>query len=294
MKLYGLLESLFEGAYVVDKDRKILYWNKRAEAITGYSKEQVIGKHCYDNLLRHVNDEGCQLCHSGCPLLDTIETKKTNFNKVYLHHAQGHRIPIFVRTFIYEENESNPYAIEFFTDTPDEKSMQEEYHQLKKDIIRDPLTQVYNRAFLDYQLDLCINEYMTFKTEFGILFVDIDYFKKVNDTYGHTAGDNVLKTVSKTLTANFRRTDYIGRYGGEEFLIILRDINKKDLVEIAEKIRTLVENTTVVYENQKISVTISIGGLMYNPSLSKDELIENADQNMYKAKENGRNQTIIR
>jgi diguanylate cyclase (GGDEF)-like protein len=144
-----------------------------------------------------------------------------------------------------------------------------------------------------YQLEQLISQTALFDLSFGILFIDIDHFKSVNDTYGHQAGDEVLKLVAKTLEMNIRKDDFVGRFGGEEFIVLLKNINKKNLFIIAEKIRMLVQNSVSFYNDQTIKVTISIGGSLYQKNDTLDTLIERADSMMYQAKNSGRNKVIL-
>ena len=294
MNITNLLENLHEAAYIVDQNRKIVFWNDKAEQITGYSKEEIIGKHCYDNILRHVTETGQRLCHNGCPLLDSITNNCINNANVFLHHKKGYRVPVKVRTIPYYDEEEKAYkAIEVFTDLKEESTLHIENKQLQKEVITDTLTGVYNRYFINYQIDMCINEFNTFNTPFGILFIDIDHFKNVNDTYGHDVGDEVLKAVSKTIELNIRQFDYIGRYGGEEFVVILRHITIDNLFKVAEKLRILVQEAEIKDKDKRISVTVSIGCSQYIKSLTKEKLIKSADKLLYEAKETGRNKVMI-
>ncbi len=289
-----LLGELFEGAYIVDDERKIIFWNSEAERITGYGAEEMIGKRCYENILRHVDDKGHQLCHEGCPLLDTIEHGRTNRAQVYLHHREGYRVPVLVKTMPFVDPlDDKPKALEIFTDAPDPKSVKQKYKQLQKSSVIDTLTGTYNRSFLEYQLDLCQREYGVFQTSFAVLFIDIDRFKHVNDTHGHAAGDAVLRTIAKTMQANVRKDDIVGRWGGEEFIIILRHVDHMDARMVAEKHRMLIKDTHVSHGQQTLQVTVSIGGAMYREGLGVEKLIEIADGNMYTAKKQGRNRVVM-
>ncbi|MCF7925419.1 MAG: sensor domain-containing diguanylate cyclase [Candidatus Izimaplasma sp.] len=291
-----LIEHLFEAAYVVDNERKILACNGVFEKITGFSKEDVVGKYCYENILRHVTDTGKQLCHDGCPLHDSIMKEKINTAKVYLHHKKGYRVPVQVRTIPFKDEKTGEiHAIEFFTDYMKESKIYKENRKLKENLMTDELTQVHNRKFMDYQIGMSINEYVTFKTPMALLFIDIDHFKSVNDTYGHDVGDRVLKSVAKSLSLNIRNGDFVGRFGGEEFIVLLRDVSKEEMVLVAEKLRSLINNTNTYLDNNKpISVTISVGAIFYNNSMSKEELIKEADTLMYQAKQSGRNKVRYR
>lgn len=161
-------------------------------------------------------------------------------------------------------------------------------------LMRDELTKVFNRRYLDFKLNNIIKEAEEFNTKFGVLFIDIDYFKRVNDTYGHNIGDEVLKVVSKTINSNIRKNDILGRWGGEEFIAIIKVDNKKELISIAEKLRKKVGETYfTLNDKEKVSVTISIGGTIYNKNEDIVSLISRADNNMYNSKKTGRNKVTI-
>ena len=113
--LNDILDNIYGGVYYVDQNRKIRYWNKEAEKITGFSKAEVIGKHCYDNILQHVDDQGTNLCHNGCPLHATMEDGKKREANVYLHHKDGQRIPVTIRTVpLKDEKNEIVGAVELF------------------------------------------------------------------------------------------------------------------------------------------------------------------------------------
>ena len=132
-------------------------------------------------------------------------------------------------------------------------------------------------------------------SKLGFLMLDIDYFKKVNDTYGHDAGDKVLQTVSNIILNSIRESDIAVRFGGEEFLIILTDLNsKEDLIKAAEKIRQAIENTKFNTGKEIIKKTVSIGGALFPQDCEKPwECIKFADLALYKAKNSGRNRVVV-
>jgi len=291
-----LLGKLFEGVYVVDNERKVVFWNEGSERITGYKSKEVLNKHCYDNILRHVTESGVELCFGGCPLHHTIETGEHVDAKVFLHHKKGHRVPVSVKSLpLLDENNEVQGAIELFTDERFLRDHYQENRDLKEQLSMDILTRIPNRRYLDFYLENIVNENKQFETNFGVLFFDIDDFKNVNDTYGHNIGDEVLKLVSHTLNSNVRNDDVIGRWGGEEFIGIIRIDDKEKLFKIAEKLRILVEFSSYTLDDgTKLSVTVSIGGAMYQKKLSISGLVELADNYMYESKQNGKNQTTIK
>ncbi len=154
----------------------------------------------------------------------------------------------------------------------------------------DFLTRVYNRRALFEKLDYEINKTERYKDPFCVMMIDIDHFKKINDTYGHLIGDKILTETAENISKNLRKTDIFGRYGGEEFMAILPKIKKEETVVVAEKIRAMIENYSFCDD---IRITISIGIAEYKPGMSADELINTADTRLYSAKKNGRNRVEI-
>lgn len=293
--LKSLFDNMYSAVYVVDTERKILYWNDEAENITGYKREEILNQHCYNNLLRHMDHNGKLLCFGGCPLEQSIKTGEILENDVFLHHKLGYRVPVRVKTVpLYDENNEIYAAAEFFIDSRNEKDIFRENNKLQEMVVIDPLTKAYNRQYLDFFLDNLIEEANQFDTGFGIIFVDIDHFKNVNDTYGHDVGDEVLKMMANTIMSNIRSNDRLGRWGGEEFILVYRIKNIKSLEILANKQRLVIANSSITLPTGKeLSITVSMGAVVYENGMTKDELIKKADDKMYLAKESGRNKVII-
>lgn len=284
--LKTLFDSFYEAIYIVDKNRKIVYFNPKAEEITGFSKEEIIGKHCHENTLNHVDDTGKQLCLSGCPLLYAIKNDETIDADVYLHHKKGHRIPIHVRSIPYKENGIILGAVEIFSNRSS-KQFQDAIYDVEKHLnYIDPLTEVFNRYFINDKLDKIIEN----KDKFAIMFIDIDNFKKVNDMYGHLNGDIVLKVVAETIKRN-SDDGYVVRFGGEEFIVFKQVNDLDEAKKHAEKLRMLVERSVIRFEF-KYHPTISVGLTMLN-GFEVNEAIDRADSAMYQAKRNGKNQIYV-
>jgi diguanylate cyclase (GGDEF)-like protein len=165
------------------------------------------------------------------------------------------------------------------------------YEQLQKLAANDPLTGIYNRRFGMTRLNEEFNRAIRTSSPLGVLIFDIDHFKQVNDTYGHTVGDRVLLSVTQVAKMALRKGDFIIRYGGEEFMIILPGASKEDTVFIAERLRHMVEESSCSHGSQQIKITVSVGATSL-PEFSAEnesELIQQADEAMYRAKELGRN-----
>jgi diguanylate cyclase (GGDEF)-like protein len=165
---------------------------------------------------------------------------------------------------------------------------------LKENAITDPLTKLYNRKHLEDQIPKITEQANRAELSFGVLMIDIDHFKMVNDTYGHDVGDKAIKIVANTLKENTRTTDIIVRFGGEEFIVLLYNCNQKNLFDISEKIRTAFSKQEIPAENEIIKKTVSIGAAMF-PQDNKDlhSCIKYADLSLYEAKNTGRNKTVL-
>ncbi len=155
----------------------------------------------------------------------------------------------------------------------------------------DALTDILSRRALLEQVEVERQRTKRYKRDLSLLMIDIDHFKKVNDTYGHLVGDVVLREVAQTLKKQTRRSDYVGRYGGEEFLIILPETSLNKALVLAEKLRKGVAELTITANDHILKgITVSIGTAAYEDDPSVDEFISRSDKWLYAAKKNGRNQ----
>lgn len=169
------------------------------------------------------------------------------------------------------------------------------HKSIQRAAMLDALTDVYNRRFGIKQLDEILKRAHDESDILGLLMIDIDYFKRINDTFGHLVGDRVLKQVATLTRHTLREEDIIVRYGGEEFMIILPKANLETSRVISERLRRLIAETIFMEGDQRLEVTVSIGVTSFpeHPIIHEQEMIHNADTALYAAKENGRNQVVI-
>lgn len=168
----------------------------------------------------------------------------------------------------------------------------ENVEKMKDFAYKDFLTNLYNRRYFFREM----KEFMenNSETNFSVTMVDIDNFKSINDTYGHDAGDKVIKTLADIFIKNTKNSDLVSRFGGEEFCIVLKNINSEDNLNYLEKIRKEVEENTTVFNDKKIKFTISMGTILKDNTnnISINDLIKKSDDNLYEAKETGKNKII--
>jgi len=166
------------------------------------------------------------------------------------------------------------------------------YDKLHMEAHTDGLTQCFNKSYFNNALDMEVKKSKVTGSPLSLIIFDLDHFKKLNDNYGHDAGDYVLKEMSRVIRGNgVREGDVFARYGGEEFVILLPKTNIKQGFEIAERLRKLVEENQFVYDNKRLPVTASIGVADYRQGVNNGtDLFKRADSAVYKSKEGGRNQ----
>jgi diguanylate cyclase (GGDEF)-like protein/PAS domain S-box-containing protein len=289
-----VLDNLFDGVYFVDCERRITFWSKTAAKMTGYEAREVVGRRCADNILVHVDGEGKSLCEGLCSLARTIEDGEPREADIFLHHRKGHRMPVAVRVAPIRDAEGRiTGAVEVFSDNSRRLAEVQELDRLKKLALVDPMTEVRNRSFMEISLQSVLKEVDRYSWPTGLLFVDIDRFKSVNDSYGHEAGDQILKAVAQTLLQGVRAFDIVGRWGGEEFVLIIRNITEKNLAKLAEKLRALVAKSFITLAACQIGVTVSIGATTFLPEDTVESLISRADALMYRSKVGGRNRVTL-
>jgi diguanylate cyclase (GGDEF)-like protein/PAS domain S-box-containing protein len=285
-----LLDSLADGVYFVDMDHRITYWNKSAERISGYTAEEVQGKKCSSNILQHVDYLGNPLCAQGCPLAATLEDGEMREMEVFLHNKFGHRVPVAVRaTPMRDESGKIIGAVEVFSNNSKNICIINEVEELRNEVLKDPLTGIGNRRYADITMKQLEQNMLEYRVPFGVLFVDIDHFKRVNDTWGHDVGDQVLRMVAQTLSGSLRSLDVVCRWGGEEFIILAPNVTLEALEAMAQRLCMLIENCWFDHFDQQIKVTVSIGGAVSQPGESPASVIARADKQVYKGKESGRN-----
>jgi diguanylate cyclase (GGDEF)-like protein/PAS domain S-box-containing protein len=287
-----MLDGMYDGVYFVDLTRKITYWNKSAERLTGYTASEAVGHLCFSNFLEHVSEDGRALCLDGCPLQATLKDGQRREAHIYLKHKAGHRVPVQVRVApINSESGQIVGAVEIFSCAVAKAQTERRVHELETLAFRDGLTGLANRRFIEVRLEQALQDQREFGRLFGLLMIDIDHFKEVNDQYGHDAGDAVLKTVSRTLALTLRHADIAARWGGEEFMVLLADLDPAVLSGIAERCRKLIGASVVKVMGSSVHVTVSIGATAIRDGENPLAAIKRADELLYRSKSHGRNQT---
>lgn len=287
---WTLLENLPQGVYYVDRNRRIIHWSAAAERITGWRAEEVLGRFCGSGILEHVDEEGNALCGARCPLLMAAQFGAECCSALFLKHRAGHRLPVQIQAAPLRNGQGEIVGmVESFWDNSRQQHLLEEKIRLEKLLLSDPLTGVGNRRAGQEQLQRAIDGHQRYATPTGVVLFDLDYFKQVNDRYGHEAGDSVLRVVADTLALSLRSTDFLARWGGEEFLAALPNTEAPQLPQVVRRLLRMVERSYVEVPGTPIHVTASAGVTTVRLGDTVHSLVERADRMLYAAKHAGRN-----
>jgi diguanylate cyclase (GGDEF)-like protein/PAS domain S-box-containing protein len=288
-----LLDNLYDGVYFVDRARRILFWNKGAEQLTGYTRDDVLGSRCQDQILDHVDGEGCHLCRDQCPLAATVEDGEPRAARVFLHHKDRRRIAIDVHVMPMRNDQGEIIGgVEVFRDASPSVALEHAYRRLRTLAERDPLTGAANRRSLDSTLAEQLQVLGRTGIPFSVIMIDIDHFKQINDTWGHTMGDLALVRFAHSLEAHCRGGDVAGRFGGEEFLVILPGAPLKVAARVAERVRKSVPKATPPEVDMR-KLTASFGVAEAALADTPETLLARADAALYRAKHSGRDRVEL-
>lgn len=272
---WTLLDALKDGVYFADKNRKITYWNKAAEAITGYRSGEMLGRHCGDNLLIHIDEQGNNLCTGRCPLTRSMESGKPFEEKIFLHHKDGHRVPVLVRvTPVYGSKDEISGAVEIFTDLSSKESLLKDIQALAQPDLQSSLTGLPTKQYLEMHLKLKLVEWQEFKHPFGIFLIKVGGLEEVKDTYSQGTVENILKILSNTLIHNVDPCDIVGEWKEGEFFGIVAHADEEKLVNHANRLTLLLERTRVSAEETSLSLTFSVTSALAQAGDNFETLIE--------------------
>ena len=300
-----LLQNIDVGIVVLDRDYRIQVWNTFMENHSGIQPQNVRNGNLFE-LFPQISEKWFRRKCDAVFLLQT-PVFSTWRQRPYLFQFKNYRpitscetnmyqnFTIFPITAMTGETENIALIIYDVTDIAiSKKALEEKNKSLTLKNQLDPLTQLYNRGYWESRLQQEFARFNRYGNVSSLVMLDIDNFKKINDNHGHLAGDEVIRYLAKCINKLKRTTDIAGRYGGEEFGILLTDTNAEDALIFANRIRRLIEASHIMFEDIRIEITISLGISEFNKTAGHHEkIIAEADEALYKSKHNGRNQASI-
>lgn len=287
-----LVESLYHGFHIVDTRLRPLVWNSGCQRLTGISMQQALSSHRITDIIEYRSRYGEAVKSTDTPVLLAAETGRPLTTELQLKTVDGEWLPVEVQTLPITDASGNIEGFaEIYRDLSSE-AQNGEYRDLRLMAKRDALTHVANRGELHTQLNRYFQEYVDsdHKKTFSVIFLDVDHFKKTNDTYGHAAGDEVLVSLARLLQEETYSGELVARFGGEEFVILCPDTTLDDALQRAERLRHALARARVVNSNE-FTITASFGVAEIEPTDNAATVLDRADKALYMSKHGGRNQS---
>ena len=288
----ALMESLRDGVIMLDAQCNIKAWSQSVEIMTGMISDRVINTTLTPKMLNLHDSIGTRVKENECPIAKCIRTGKASRDEYKIIGRSGREIKIeLMITPVAGPNETVFGAIVQLHDASIQTDLQRQLKDLYQMSVMDPLTKVANRAEFERVLDEFLKMSQTSKFECSLIICDIDFFKSINDNYGHHIGDQALVAFAQLLKKFVRAHDMVARYGGEEFVILCADCDVDAAAERAEEIRSALTLTPQQMLNGKC-ITASFGVSQLKDGESSTEFFVRADQALLNAKETGRNKVV--
>jgi PAS domain S-box-containing protein len=247
------LDQMDDGVYVVDLHRTISYWNPAAERITGYAADAAVGHRCWHNLLRHIDDHGHQLCRGWCPLLAAMQDGREREADVYLHHHDGHRVPVHVRAVPTRGSDGTINgAIEYFYERVVERVPDPPPPPISPQSLSGELAGLDSRAVVERQMRSRLEALRHGGASFGLLLLRLSSAGAVAQRHGRAVHDDLRKAVARTLLYAVRRIDAVAIWDEQTFAVLLQGLSAAELGDHLARLSFLIEQTFLVVEHRII------------------------------------------
>jgi diguanylate cyclase (GGDEF)-like protein/PAS domain S-box-containing protein len=261
----AVLEGLQTGVYVLDRDGKILLWNRGAERLTGFMQYEVIGHFCRENILTQCNQHGCATCGGECPFGATLRDAQARDFPIQLVHKQGHTIQVLMHSApILDRNGATVAAALSF----DQRRLAVESARTQRSLsdcgCLDKVTEVPNSKYVEYHLP------------FGIILVQVECLAEFRAAYGYLAGDAILRVVAQTIRNGLHSGDLLGRWENDQFLVVLPNSGPPGVRSAADRIARLVNCAKLRWWGDQHAVTTLIGRALVHEGDSIESLLQRA------------------
>jgi diguanylate cyclase len=299
-----VLDELNNGLFILDRNHTVVYWNRYMSHNSQKSGAETIGKNLFE-VFQNLPEAWLKKKINSAFILNT--TLFTSWEqRPWIFPFPNTRLIDSHMDFMYQNCVFSPVrssrdgTVEFLSiSLYDATELALKHFQVQKTLkeltessITDGLTRIYNRRYIQDALELEVSKFRRHRHPACLMLLDVDFFKKINDEHGHLCGDEILKNIASTTRDLMRKGDVVGRYGGEEFAVILPMTDLAGGYLAAERLRTRIEQTVTVFRNLSVKVTVSIGlANLTDDHSSAEEWLQEADNLLYESKENGRNRT---
>ena len=287
-----LLDNMYDGVAFLDGDLQISLWNRGAERLTGIDAGAVLQRHFAPSLLQMRDQNGSRFSDAECPVAHALQTGVQSRLRLLIRGRNDHDVSIDAHIIPVASTDGTLHGVTLLLhDASPETSLEERCQALHEKAIRDPLTQLANRAEFDRVQGLFIEAHSQRGLPCSLIICDIDHFKHVNDTWGHPAGDEVIRSFAQLLKVSCRSGDLVARYGGEEFVMLCADCNVATAFDRAEAIRRSFAALPQPVTGGRM-ITASFGVTQTQAGDTSATLLNRADRALLSAKEAGRNLVV--
>ncbi len=290
----SVLDQIQDAVVWVDENRKVVYWTKAAEQISGREAASVLGQACSELPGLFTDLGGVDICRDKCPVAMTLKDGAPRTLDVYLQHKEGFRTPASLRIIpVFKDGGAIIGAVETFTGTAPKVTIPLALAELEKMGLVDPESGIPSKQYLDMTLNTRLEEFQKYGLSFGMIYVDIDNYGKILEKQGRFNASKIIRTVARTLHKNIRFFDIVGRWGTEEFLIVLLNIDEGRLDIVANKLRLLVAESYITTETGILNTTVSMGASLVLRYDTVESLIKRGEQLMMHSKWLGKNRVSM-
>lgn len=287
-----LLDNMHDAVVFIDSSLRILRWNHGAERLTGIAGPSICDRLWAPGLLSMRSERGDAIGEDECPVNNAIVSGAQSLRRLSITARTRDRVAVDSHTIpVADSHGAILGAVLVLHDASPEISLQERCQSLHAKATRDPLTQVANRAEFDRVFELFVKTHRQQQVACSLIICDLDFFKSVNDTYGHQAGDEVIKSLATLLKSSCRPGDLVARYGGEEFVLLCADCGNGAAARRADQIRSRLAQTPQRSLGGR-AVTASFGVTEIQPGDTAETMLRRADRGLLTAKEKGRNTVV--
>lgn len=287
-----LLTSLKDGVAFTDCEGNVEQWNVAMERLTGLAAEAIVGKKWSTSALRLRDADRSRDDETSCPLEECLTSGETVRRAMVIEAVDSDPVSVHVEVApVAGEHHGSIGTVIVVHDLSDREQLERRLQTLRKQTTEDPLTRVANRAHFDETLQQLVEQTSAGAPTFSLVICDLDHFKRINDTFGHPAGDEALKVFAEILRNHSRDGDLVARYGGEEFLLLAAACDNATGAKRAEVIRQALEQTPLECLGGE-AVTASFGVTEFQSGDSPETVLARADRALLKAKDNGRNRVV--
>lgn len=287
-----LLDNMHDAVIFVDAAMRVMRWNHGAERMTGIAGTSICDRRWTPTLLKIRGEKGTPISEDDCPVVSAISSGVQSLRRLSIGGRSGDRVAVDTHAIpVIDPDGAVLGAVLVLHDASSETSLEERCQSLHTKATRDPLTQVANRAEFDRVFELFISTHRQQRVPCSLMICDLDKFKRINDTYGHQAGDEAIKTMATLLKSSCRPGDLVARYGGEEFVMLCADCDNAAAARRADELRKRLEQTPQAALGGR-NITASFGVTEIQPGDTSETMLRRADRGLLIAKEKGRNTVV--